>query len=489
VSTDRASCAAIDLGASNGRVVVAETDGQHLSLREAARFETPLLQGEGEYQCWDIDAIEARVREGLRAARALGPLASVGVDTWGVDFVLLDERSARAAPVVSYRDNRTRAVMDQVMARMPGAEIYRRTGIQFQPFNTLFQLAATAAREPAWLARARRLLLLPDYLHFRLCGALSNEYTNSTTTQLFGIHDHDWDDELLALAGISRTLLSRVVEPGTQLGQLDTGLAGAARVIAPPTHDTASSVAAIPLEGQDTAFISSGTWSLMGIESPEPLAGPEALRLNVTNEGGAERRYGVLKNIIGLWLVQRIRQELGGEDHAALVEAAEAAVPWRSLVDPEDPRFFNPSSMIEAIQGFCSETGQPVPSDPGQLARCAFDSLALCYRRAAGDLGALRGRPLARIHIVGGGCRNRLLDQLCADACALPVRAGPAETAALGNACVQLISLGVLPSLDAARALIRRSFEVEEFTPRDPVPGDALRRFEGFGGRRTAGQG
>ncbi len=484
---DGATCAAVDLGASSGRVVVAESDGRSLTLREAARFETPLLQGEGGYQCWDIDAIEGRVREGLRAARTLAPLASVGVDTWGVDFVLLDESSVRTAPVVSYRDNRTQAVMSQVMARMPAGEIYRRTGIQFQPFNTLFQLAATAAREPAWLARAHRLLLLPDYLHFRLCGAVCNEYTNATTTQLFGIHAHDWDDELLVLAGISRALLSPTVDPGAVLGTLDPALAGGAQVIAPPTHDTASSVAAVPLEGPDTAYISSGTWSLMGIESRVPLAGPDALRLNITNEGGAERRYRVLKNIIGLWLVQRIRQELGGEDHAALVEAAAAAAPWRSLVDPEDPRFYNPSSMIGAIRGFCAETGQPEPDDPGRLARCAFESLALCYRRAAGDLAALRGRPLARIHVVGGGSRNRLLNQLCADACALPVRAGPVETAALGNACVQLIALGVLPSLDAARALIRRSFEMEEFTPRDPVPGDVLRRFEGFGARRPAG--
>lgn len=485
---DVASCAAVDLGASSGRVVVAESDGRRIALREAARFETPVLQGEHGYQCWDIDAIEARVREGLRAAQALAPLASAGVDTWGVDFVLLDERGARTAPVVSYRDERTRPAMKRVMARMPAAEIYRRTGIQFQPFNTLFQLNATAEREPAWLARARRLLMLPDYFHFRLCGVPSNEYTNATTTQLWGIHD-DWDDELLALAGISRSLLSRPVEPGTVLGEADLPGGRGVKVIAPPTHDTAASVAAIPLEDADTAYISSGTWSLMGIESRVPLANETALRMNVTNEGGAERRYRVLRNLVGLWLVQRIRQELGGEDHAALVEAARAAPAWRSLVDPEDPRFYNPGSMIEAIRGFCAETGQPVPADGAALARCAFDSLALGYRRVTQELAALRGRALARIQVVGGGSRNRLLNQLCADACALPVRAGPVETAALGNACVQLIALGVLPDLDAARALVRRSFEVEEFAPRDPVPAEALQRFEGFGARPAADRG
>jgi len=476
------SCAAIDLGASTGRVVVAESDGERITLREVLRFDTPLVHDPSGYQCWDVDIIEARVRDGLEAARALAPLASVGVDTWGVDYVLLDGAAARTAPVVSYRDERTRVYMDKVLARMPAAEIYRRSGIQFQAFNTLYQLAATAGREPAWLERARRLLFLPDYFHFRLSGTMANEYTIASTSQLLDVHARDWDDGLLGLAGISRALLTPVVEPGTVLGDLNLAGMRSTRVIAPPSHDTASSVAAIPLEGPDTAYISSGTWSLMGIESPVPLAGPDALRLNVTNEGGVGRTFRVLKNIVGLWLVQRIRQELGGEDHAALVDAARTAPAWRSLVDPEDPRFFNPPSMIEAIRSFCVETGQPVPVGHGELARCAFDSLALCYRRAAVDLGTLRGRPLTRVHIVGGGSQNRLLDQLCADACQLPVRAGPAETAALGNACVQLMALGVLSSLEAVRALVRRSFEVEEFTPRDPVPGEALRRFESFGG-------
>jgi rhamnulokinase len=482
------SCAAIDLGASNGRVVVAELDGDRIRLREAHRFDTPLVQDPSGYQCWDVDTIEAGVREGLRAAESLAPLASVGVDTWGVDFALVDDGGARVAPVVSYRDGRTQAAMAQVVDQLSAAELYRRTGIQLQPFNSLFQLAATAAREPAWLSRARRLLLLPDYFHLRLCGARANEYTDATTTQLWSIQADDWDDRLLAAAGIGRGLLGRPVEPGTALGAL--ALPGGARVqvIAPATHDTASSVAAIPLEGSDTAYISSGTWSLMGIESRVPLAGEAALRQNVTNEGGVERRFRVLKNIVGLWLTQRIRQELGGEDHLALMHAAEAAAPWRSLVDPEDLRFYNPPSMIEAIRGFCAETGQQVPEGAGALARCAFESLALCYRRTAAGLAALRGRPLARVHIVGGGSQNRLLDQLCADACQLPVRAGPVETAALGNACVQLIALGALPSLDAARALIRRSFQVEEYAPGAAVPAEALQRFAAFGEARALRQ-
>ena len=477
-----ATCAAIDLGASNGRVVVAQTDGNRISIVESARFDTPLVRDATGYQCWDLELIEAHVRDGLRIAHESTPLASVGVDSWGVDFVLLDGDSMRTAPAVSYRDERTQAAMTEALTRMPADEIYRRTGIQFQPFNTLFQLAATSAREPGWLKRARRLLLVPDYFHFRLCGAQANEYTNATTTQLWGIRSDDWDDDLLALAGISRALLGRPVEPGTILGEMasPSGGGGNLKVIAPATHDTASSVAAIPLEGEDDVFISSGTWSLMGIESPIPLAGDAARRLNVSNEGGVERRYRVLKNIIGLWIVQRIRGELGGTGHEALTEAASVAEPWRSLIDPDHPSFFNPPSMVDAIAAFCVDTGQPRPETAGALARCAFESLALSYRTVADELAELRGRPVSRVHIVGGGSQNRLLNQLSADACERPVRAGPVETAALGNACVQLMGLGVLPSLDAARALIRASYPVEEYAPRTPVPRDSLQRFDAF---------
>jgi rhamnulokinase len=398
--------------------------------------------------------------------------------------VLLDGDSRQAAPAVSYRDPRTQGAMAEALARMSASEIYRRTGIQFQPFNTLYQLVATVAREPAWIARARRLLLLPDYFAFRLCGVAVNEYTNATTTQLWNIAADDWDDDLLALAGISRALLGRPVSPGTILGDMASpaGQGGALKVIAPATHDTASSIAATPLEHDDEVFISSGTWSLMGIESRIPYACDAARHLNITNEGGVEHRYRVLKNITGLWIVERLRKELG-EDHDNLVEAACAAAPWRSLIDPQDPGFFNPPSMADAIAAFCAATGQPRPGTIGALARTVFESLALSYRVVAGELVSLRGRPVSRIRIVGGGSRNRFLNQLAADACEVPVRVGPVETSALGNACVQLVGLGVLPSLDAARALIRRSYPVEEYLPRTPVPDDSLQRFGAFRAR------
>ena len=473
-------CAAVDLGAGSGRVVVAECDGERLSLREALRFETPVGRDqESGYQCWDLAAIEARVREGLRAATAIAPVQSLGVDAWGVDYVLLDAERRRVGPAVSYRDGRTRGIMEEVFARIAAEEIYRRTGIQFMPINTLYQLAATARRNPEWLQRTRHVLMVPSYLNFRLCGALANEYTDATTTQMYNIEANDWDDELLAAAGVSREVMAPVVEPGTIVGEADAPGGGRVKVVAPGTHDTASAVAAIPLDGPDEAFISSGTWSLMGIESRVPFANATARRLNFSNEGGLERRYRVLKNIMGLWLVQRIRQE-SGADHAVLVEAARAAEPWRSLVDPDDPRFLNPPSMTAALRDFCAETGQPVPEGPDRLARCAIDSLALSYRKVKDEVETLRGRPLSRIHIVGGGCQNRLLDQLCADACQLPVSAGPVETSALGNACSQLMALGVLSSLADARALVRQSYAVEEFLPREAVPEAVSERFQSF---------
>lgn len=479
------SCAAIDLGASSGRVAVVECDGERLWLREARRFETPQRRDlETGYQVWDLDGIEHEIHRGLTAAAAMAPLESVGLDGWGVDYVLLDAKLERIGPAVAYRDDRTRGLMEQVFARMPAEEIYRRTGIQFQPFNTLYQLAATARQHPSWLARARHLLLLPDYFHFRLSGSIANEYTNATTTQLYGISTDDWDGELLALAGISRELLSRPVQPGTRLGETSEIAGKRLEVIAPGTHDTASAVAAMPLSSNDEAFISSGTWSLMGVESQHPIASESARRLNFTNEGGVERRYRVLKNIAGLWLTQCIGRELG-KPEASLLAAASAAAPWRSSIDPDDARFLNPPSMIEAIRSFCVETGQPEPADEGALVRCALESLALSYRHVKDELESLLGRRLTRIHIGGGGGQNGMLNQLAADACEVPVVVGPKEISLLGNGCVQLIALGALSSLDQARALVRRSCTAPELQPRAAIPEHVRARFQTFSRRRA----
>ena len=474
---EKRSCAAIDLGASSGRVALVEWDGERLGLREVRRFGTP-RRGDLEtgYECWDLDAIEHEIREGLAAAVAIAPLESLGVDGWGVDYTLLDADRRRVGPAVSYRDDRTRGVMEQVLSRLPKEEVYRRTGIQFQPFNTLYQLAATVQQHPEWLARSRHLLMLPDYFHHRLGGALANEYTNATTTQLLGLDD--WDDALLGLAGISRALLSPPVAPGTILGEARVDGAAGAKVIAPGSHDTASAVAAIPLAPGD-AFLISGTWSLMGVESKRPLCGEVALRANVTNEGGVERRYRVLKNIAGLWLTQNIARELR-KPEGDLLAAAALAPAWRAVIDPDDARFLNPPSMITAILSFCLETGQALPADEGALVRCVLESLALSYRRVKDELEELLGQALERIQVSGGGGRNRLLNQLTADACEVPVRVGPAEGSLLGNGCVQLIGLGAIASLDEARAILRRSFDASEVEPRGPVPDAARQRFAGL---------
>jgi len=479
-------CAAIDIGASSGRVIVAELADGTISLTEVHRFETPSVSAAaGGHLLWDIEAIVAQVHEGIAKAMAAAPIASVGVDTWGVDYVLIGKDGEIAAPTVAYRDHRTDGMMEIVFADMSANAIYRRTGIQFQPFNTLYQLAACSRQSPAWLSGAVRALLIPDYIHFRLSGVAANEYTNATTTQLLSLESGDWDADLLRVAGIDPSLFATPVQPGTVLGRLRLpgNVCDGVRVIVPATHDTASAVVAAPLDGPDDAYISSGTWSLMGIESPVPFAGNAARASNITNEGGAGNRYRVLKNIMGLWLIQRIRKELGSVDHGVLVAEAALAPAWRSVVNPEDARFLNPDSMIAAICAFCAETGQPVPQERGALARCVFDSLGLSYRRAKEELESLRGRPLSRIRIVGGGSKNTLLNQICADACQLPVSAGPVETTALGNACIQMIALGALSDLEGARATIRRSFALTDHLPTQSVPEAVWTRFQSFGTR------
>ena len=476
-----ARAVAIDLGAGSGRVVDAQYQDGRLALREVHRFPTPAGRDDATgYECWDLDLIEAQVAHGVKLAQTPGPVQSLGIDAWGVDYVLLDGERQRVGPAVSYRDGRTAGVMPGVFARMPAEQIYQRTGIQFMPLNTLFQLTQTAQAHPDWVARTRQVLMLPGYLNYRLCGVLANEYTNATTTQLYGLEQDGWDSGLLALAGLEPAQMAELVEPGTVLGETDQHLGGQpALVIAPATHDTASAIAAIPFEDDNEVFLSSGTWSLMGFESLTPYTGPAALRCNFSSEGGVERRYGVQKSLVGLWMAQQIALE-AQLDHGALAEAANVAEPWVSLLDPRDPRFLNPPSMSAAIRAFCAETGQPAPAGPGSLARCVFESLALSYRSVQGEIEALRGRPVSTIRIVGGGSQNHLLNQLCADACQVPVQAGPAETSAIGNACVQFLARGVFKSLAEARDIVRRSYPAAPYRPSDFVPERAWKQFQSF---------
>jgi len=467
---------AADLGASSGRVIAAQLQKGSLSLREVSRFSIAFSRDQlSGYLCWGIDAIEESVRKGIEDTSLLAPIASIGVDSWGVDFVLLDAELRRVGQAVCYRDDRTKGMIEQVTARMPRAEIYRRTGIQFMPLNTIFQLAAVVAREPEWVAKTRHLLMIPDYFHFKLCGAIANEYTDATTTQLLNL-DGEWDRDLFEAVGLKQIWMKPPVPAGTVLGEARFGNQ-TAKVVAGTTHDTASAVVGTPFEAGTEAFISSGTWSLMGVESLVPYASEQAMKWNFANEGGFGRRYRVLKNIMGLWLLQRLTQEFQTPIDDVLLNAVAEAAPWRSIVNPDDARFLNPDSMKQAIEGYCEETAQPAPKTPAQFGRCALESLALTYRLVKEQLESLRGQSLTRIRIVGGGSKNRLLNQLCANACQLPVSTGPVEASALGNICTQMIALGEIPSLDAARTVIRQSFEINEYRPLEPIPDTVWNKF------------
>jgi rhamnulokinase len=472
-----ARCLAVDLGAGSGRVVLGEIAGGCWKLREIGRFRTPSrVDAATGYQCWDADEIVSQLERHVADARSATQITSIGVDSWAVDYVLLDEGLNRVGVPVCYRDKRTAGVMEELCGRLSRGNIYERTGIQFLSFNTLYQLAACVRQRPEWMESARHFLMIPDYLHFRLSGVLANEYTNATTTQLCGL-DGEWDGFLMDAIGLKRPLMTTPVAAGTVLGG-GTGVAHGLKVIAPATHDTGSAVAGTPLGSADEAYISSGTWSLMGIESMRPIASPEAMRMNFTNEGGVERRFRVLKNIMGMWPIQRVCEEQNVSDFGQMVEQAGREKPWRSIIPVNDREFLNPASMTDSIRERCRRSNQPVPETVAQIARCVFDSLALSYRTVKQEIETLCGVKLKRIRIVGGGCQNRLLNQLCADACELPVTAGPVEASALGNLSAQMIALGVLEDLSAARSLICSSFEMHDYKPETRVPASVLAAFQ-----------
>jgi len=468
---------AVDLGAESGRVVRGEFGDDRLRLYEVARFPTGMSRIRDHLR-WELDRILVDLGDALGRAAEEGPIESLGVDSWGVDFGLLDGSEKLVELPVTYRDNRTDGVMEGFLQRIPRSSIYERTGIQFLPFNTLYQLAAMAESGDPALKLARHLLLIPDLVHHHLTGERTTEFTNATTTQCFDPREGAWDHALLEAAGVSPSLMQDVVEPGSVVGTVrpDLGRAtglGNIPVIAPATHDTASAVAAVPAEGEDWAFISSGTWSLMGVETRAPVISEAAMLFNFTNEGGIAGTNRMLKNIMGLWIVQRLRDELAPEaDYRDLPGRALSATPLTSLVHPDDPRFLNPDSMADAMAAFCARTHQRVPTTTEAFLRCALESLALRYRAVSGEIEEVTGRRLRTIHVVGGGSRNRLLNQMTADATGLPVVAGPGESTAAGNLLVQAMSLGILNGHDEGRDLVKRSFPVEVFEPGEKGPWD-----------------
>ncbi len=455
-----------------------------LELRELHRFHYPPARVDGRLR-WPFAAILAGVEAGLAQAREAAPqgLDSTGVCSWGVDYGLVDAAGRLLEDPVAYRDHRTDGAIAHVLERVPRAEIFARTGLQFLQFNTLFQLDAHVR---AGLPRdARLLLMIPDLVHHALCGSTRGEYTNASTTQLLDVRTRRWADELFARLELPRALMPELVEPGAVLGELHPRLQrragpGPTRVVAPPTHDTASAVAGTPLE-PGWAYLSSGTWSLVGVERKAPLLGEAVARANFTNEGGAFGTIRLLKNVMGLWILESCRREWEADgrthDLDTLLRAAAALERPPGVVFPDDERFFNPPSMTRALGGALAASGQPSTDDPAALARVVLDSLALRYASVVRTIEALTGEPVRGIHVVGGGCRNDYLNQATADAAGLPLRAGPVEATAAGNLLLQAIACGRLGSLAEGRALVATAVELRRFEPRErsAVAGLALR--------------
>jgi rhamnulokinase len=486
---------AFDLGAESGRAMVGHIENGRLALRELHRFPNRMVPLHGHLY-WDLLHLFAEIQHSLRlAGREKIPLAGLGVDTWGVDFGLLDRHGHLLANPITYRDHRTDGMIEKVLAKMPAAEIYRHTGIQFSPINTLYQLYALVESASPLLDIAARLLFIPDLVNFLLTGRQVSEFTFATTSQLFNPQTRAWADPIFSRLGLPRHLMADIVEPGTIIGALRHELAsgsglGEVPVIAVGCHDTASAVAAVPAVSGNSAlppqpailnppsnwaYLSSGTWSLLGVETSAPVIDERALQMNFTNEGGVAPAgqagtIRLLKNIMGLWLLQECRRQWRREgreyDYAQLTALAESAAPFRAFVNPDAPVFLNPDNMPQAIAEFCRQTHQPLPHSDGEFARCILESLALQYRRVLEMVEQLQGKKVEALHIVGGGSQNALLNQFTADAIGKPVLAGPVEATALGNIAVQALATGEFSTLTEARQAIRNSFAIQEFQPR-----------------------
>lgn len=461
---------AIDIGASSGRLLQAQLHEQQLVLKEIHRFSNSFNHRNG-HDYWDVDHIFAEMIKGLQKAKQLGiETCYLGVDTWAVDYVLLDQKGNRLEEVYAYRDKRTEGAPEKFHAKMSRERVYAKTGIQELAFNTLYQLFV---HERPQLGEADKIMLVPDYLYYRLSGRKANEVTNASTMQMLNLSTREFDDELLGLLQLRRDQFSELIEPGQSLGMIRPELVQKydlpqCELIVVPTHDTASAVVGVPAqEGQSWAYISSGTWSLLGAELARPINNRAAMEANYTNEWGAYGTYRFLKNIMGLWMIQEVRRESGNAySFSQLADLAAAELPFHSLIPCNDPRFLNPESMVAEIQFYCKGTSQPVPQKMGEIARCIIDSLALTYFDALQELERLLERTIDVLHIVGGGSNNELLCQLTANVIGKTVQAGPSESTALGNIAVQMISSKEVEDIKAARELIARSFSPKVFEPK-----------------------
>ncbi len=477
---------AVDIGAESGRVMAGLFDGRTVRLEELHRFGNGPVSVADTLR-WDVLRLWAEIQAGLgKSVEKFGKsIVSVGVDTWGVDYVLLSKTGEMLGQPYCYRDPRTKGHMEAAFRRVSRSDIFAQTGLQFMEINSLYQLLAFQETNPALLAQADKFLMMPDLLHWLMCGSQVVEFTNATTSQCFDARKKTWATDMLRRFELPTAMFPETVNPGTKLGRLRESVAARMNlprldVVTPATHDTGAAVAAIPTEHTgkaNWAYISSGTWSLMGLELPHAVTTPRALELNVTNEGGVDGTYRLLKNIMGLWLVQECRRSFDRAgtplDYTAMTQQATAAEPFKSLIDPDAADFLAPPDMPAAIREWCQRVGQPVPQTAGALVRCCLESLALKYRMVLGWLEELSGTPVEVIHIVGGGTQNELLNQFTADATGRPVITGPVEATALGNVLLQARTAGSIGSLAEIRNVVRASSTMKRYEPRDTTAWNA----------------
>lgn len=459
---------AVDIGASSGRHILGHLEDGRMVLEEVHRFWNGMKEMDGEL-CWDVEQLFSDIIEGMKKCRETGKIPSaMGIDTWAVDFVLLDENNQRLGNAVGYRDGRTKGMDAKVYDIIPERELYGRTGIQKQIFNTIYQLMAVKEKRPEQLERAKSLLMIPEYFNFLLTGKMAAEYTNATTTQLVNPDTKDWDFELIEKLGYPKEIFCEIKKPGTILGslteQIQKEVGFDCQVVLPATHDTGSAVMAVPTNQDDTIYISSGTWSLMGTERMTAECSAQSMEHNFTNEGGYDYRFRYLKNIMGLWMIQSVRGEIAPEQSFGEICAEASKETIASRVDCNDDRFLAPENMTKEVQKACEETGQQVPQGIAEVASVIYNSLAKCYAETIAEIEDMTGARYDSIHVVGGGANAAYLNELTANATGCMVYAGPTEATAIGNLAAQMIADGVLADLQEARNCIFKSFEIKTYT-------------------------
>lgn len=465
---------AFDLGASSGRALLGTLENGKLELTEIHRFKNQMTEVQGSF-FWNIFSLFDELKTGLKKCISEYDIQpdSIGIDTWGVDYALVTPDGYIVGLPFAYRDHRTDTAMDDFFRIMDKKETYSLTGIQFLQFNSLFQLFASVQKNYSGLKAAQSLLFMPDALNYLFSGVKSTEYTIASTSQMLKPGKPEWEDKLFKAAGISKSLFTEITQPGNILGPIlpeileETG-SREIPCIAVAGHDTASAIVSVPVIGENWAYLSSGTWSLLGIESPEPLVSEKTLEMNFTNEGGVQGTTRFLKNIMGMWLIQECKRVWDDEDEISwqeIVDCSNDVEPFRCFINPDDSSFLNPGNMPKAIRKYCENTGQYVPKTKGEIARCIYDSLVLKYRFTIRQIESVTGQKIEKIHIIGGGAHNKMMNQLTADATGIPVFAGPTEATAIGNIMMQAKAMGKVKSLVEIREVVRNSFDVNLYNP------------------------